>query len=82
MNKNSQHVVPNGKGQWSVKKSGSIKATKTFTTKLEAEIYGRSIAKNQKSELYIHKTDGTIQTRSNYKLAAVKSSKRSSKNGK
>ncbi|PKM65450.1 MAG: hypothetical protein CVU95_15430 [Firmicutes bacterium HGW-Firmicutes-2] len=62
----TQHVVPNTSGGWSVKKGGATKATKTFSTKKEAEVFGRQVAKNQKSELVIHNKDGRIQNTNSY----------------
>lgn len=63
----ANHVVAsNSKGGWSVRKSGSIRASKTFETKDEAVKYGRKLSKVEKTELYIHKKDGTIQNRNSY----------------
>lgn len=66
MNRKSQHVVPNLSGGWSVKKGGSSKATKNFNDKKEAEEFGRTVARNQNTELVIHKSDGRIQSHSSY----------------
>lgn len=59
--KKSHHVVPDPKGGWNVKKGGSGKASKHFGTKEDAVKKARKISKNQGSELYIHRKDGTIQ---------------------
>ena len=61
MSRKTHHVVPNPKGGWSVKKGGSSRASKTFKKKEDATGYAREVSKNQKSELVIHKKDGTIQ---------------------
>lgn len=66
MSKNSQHVVRNSKGGWDVKKSGSSKATRNFNTQDEAIEWGKNVAKNQKSELYIHGKDGKIRDKNSY----------------
>ncbi len=66
MFKNSQHVVPNSSGGWSVKKSGSSKATQSFETQKEAISFGRQISKNQNAELIIHRKDGTIRDSNSY----------------
>lgn len=66
MAKKSQHVVPSSSGGWNVKKSGSARASKHFSTKEEAVKFGRAISKNSNSELYIHKQDGTIQKKDSY----------------
>lgn len=65
MAKKSNHVVSSPSG-WSVKKSGSVKASKTFDTKDKAIEYGRELSKNEKTELYIHKSNGMIQDRDSY----------------
>jgi hypothetical protein len=65
MAKKSNHVVPSSSG-WAVKKSGSTKASKTFQTKDKAVSYGRSLSKNEKTELYIHKKNGMIQNKNSY----------------
>lgn len=66
MSKNSQHVVKNSNGGWSVKKSGAKKATKNFSTQGEAISLAREIAKNQKTELYIHRENGRIRDKNSY----------------
>ncbi len=65
MAKKSNHVVPSSSG-WSVKKSGSEKASKTFDTKEKAVDYGRDLSKSEKTELFIHKSNGMIQNLNSY----------------
>lgn len=64
--RNSQHVLPNPSGGWSVKKGGAFKATKTFPTQKDAIRFARKVSKNQGSELYIHKRDGTVRSKDSY----------------
>jgi type IV secretory pathway TrbL component len=59
MGKN-QHVVPHN-GGWAVKGSGNSKVTKVTSTQQQAIDYAREIAKNQESELIIHRKNGTIR---------------------
>jgi len=67
MRKNSNHVVASGEaGGWAVRKSGSTRSSRSFKTKADAVSYGRKISRKEKTELYIHKRDGTIQDRSSY----------------
>lgn len=66
MAKETQHVVPNPNGGWSVKKSGSPKATKNFSNQADAENFAKGIAQNQKTELFIHRKDGTVRDRNSY----------------
>ena len=56
MSKKSNHVVSSKSGGWAVKKSGSSRASKVFGTKEEAKKYAVKISKQEKTELYIHKT--------------------------
>jgi len=60
-----QHVVPRH-GQWSVRKAGSDRVTRTFETQREAISEARKIARNQGAELYIHGRDGRIRERDSY----------------
>lgn len=62
----SHHVVPNPKGGWNVKKSGSDKVIKHFDKKDEAIDTGREISRNQKTELFIHDKVGKIQKRDSH----------------
>jgi len=66
MAKKSHHVVPNPKGGWNVKRGGSVRASKHFDNKESAISWARSVSRNQKSELYIHKKDGTIQRKASH----------------
>ena len=65
MSKKTNHVVPSSSG-WVVKKSGSERASRTFDTKEKAIEYGRELSRSEKTELYIHKTNGMIQNRNSY----------------
>lgn len=66
MAKNTHHVVPAKDGGWNVKKGGAEKASKHFDVKKEAVEYGREVSKKQGSEFYIHKKDGTIQSKDSH----------------
>lgn len=59
MGKN-QHVLPQ-KGNWIVKGAGNSKATKVVDTQKQAIEIARDIAKNQHSELIIHRPNGQIR---------------------
>ena len=61
----NQHVVPNG-DTWQVKSEGSTRATKNFNTQREAIDFARDIARNQKSELVIHRKNGQIRDKDSY----------------
>ena len=61
----NQHVVPNGDG-WAVKGERNSKATHRTNTQQQAIDLAREIARNQKSELFIHRKDGTIRDRDSH----------------
>lgn len=64
--KKTYHVIPSPEGGWSVRKGGSIRATKRFEKKSDAVTWGREISRNQGFELFIHNLDGTISERDTY----------------
>lgn len=64
MGKN-QHVVPHN-GLWSLRGAGNSRITRNFETQREAIDYGRQIAINQESELFIHNRQGRIRERNSY----------------
>ncbi|HJR57086.1 MAG TPA: DUF2188 domain-containing protein [Rhizomicrobium sp.] len=65
MSKKGQHVVPTT-GGWSVKKAGSPRATSTHTTQSEAIATATQLARNQKTEVYVHGRDGRIRERNSF----------------
>jgi uncharacterized protein YdaT len=64
MGKN-QHVVPHN-GQWAVKGEGNNRATKVTQTQKGAIEIAIEIAKNNNSELVIHRPDGRIREKNSY----------------
>ena len=61
----NQHVTP-CKGKSQVKGEGASKATKVFGRQSDAIEFGRDIAINQHSELFIHGRNGQIRDRDSY----------------
>lgn len=61
-----QHVVPDRKSGWSVRKEGASQATKTFKSQGAAVTYAREIALKNKTDLYVHNRDGTIREMRSY----------------
>ena len=62
----NQHVVPvPGKG-WGVRGAGNERLTTITPTKVEAEKVAREIAKNQQSEVVLHRRDGQIQDKDSF----------------
>lgn len=65
MSGKGQHVIPNS-GKWSVMRSGASRVTSTHATQAEAVRVATDIARNQRTELYIHGRDGRIRERSSF----------------
>ena len=59
MGKN-QHVVPTG-SEWGVRGEGNERLTSKHPTQADAEAAARKIARNQGSEVVIHRPDGRIR---------------------
>lgn len=64
MGKN-QHVVPHN-GQWGVRGEGNERVTSQHPTQGEAIERAREIAINERSEVVIHRPDGTIRDKDSY----------------
>lgn len=65
MGKN-QHVTPHPGGGWQVKGAGNEKATAITDTQKEAIEIAKEIAINQRSEVVIHRPNGTIRDKDSY----------------
>lgn len=65
MSKKNQHIVKHENG-WAVKGEGNSRSTKVLKTQEEAIEVGKTIAKNQGSELFIHGRNGKIRERNTY----------------
>lgn len=62
----NQHVVPNPDGGWDVKPERGQRASRHFDTQQDAIDAARGIARNQGTELIIHRRDGRIRDRDSY----------------
>ena len=62
----NQHVTPHPEGGWQVIRAGGIKATVRTETQEQAINIARDIARNQHSELFIHRPNGQIRSRDSY----------------
>ncbi len=65
MPRKGQHVVPRD-NKWAVRKSGADRVTRKYGTQREAIDAAREIARNQRTEVYIHGRDGRIRERDSY----------------
>lgn len=62
----NQHITPHPSGGWQVKGAGNSRATVRTNTQKQAIDVGRAIARNQQSELVIHRTNGQIRAKDSY----------------
>lgn len=65
MGKN-QHVTPHPDGGWQVKGEGNERATVRTETQKAAIDIAREIARNQNSELVIHRSNGQIRAKDSH----------------
>ena len=65
MSKRDYHVVPHANG-WAVKKEGGTRASSVHETKKEALSAGKNLAKEAKTELVIHNSDGAISNSNSF----------------
>lgn len=65
MAKNNQHVVTHN-DSWAVRGEGNQRVTSIHPTQQEAIDVARDIAINQRSEVVIHRPDGTIRDKDSY----------------
>lgn len=65
MAKKNQHVVPHG-DEWAVRGEGNKKVTRITRTQKEAIEIACQIARNQRSEVVIHRPDGRIRDKDSY----------------
>lgn len=61
-----QHVTPHPNGGWQVKGAGNSRATVRTDTQSKAINVARNIARNQASELVIHRPNGQIRDKDSY----------------
>jgi len=59
------HVVPRG-GNWGVRIEGNERLTRVTRTQREAIDIGREIARQEESEFFMHRANGTIRERDSY----------------
>lgn len=66
MTKKPVHTVPNKNGGWDNKREGAARASNHAETKADAMKSGKELAKNNKTEHFIHNRDGKIALKNSY----------------
>ena len=66
MSGKAQHVAPNPRGGWSVRRTGATRAARVFRTESEAMRYAREKAREERSDLFVHRDDGTVREMDRY----------------
>lgn len=71
-NKKSYHIISVlRKDSWKVLKAGASRATKVFDKKADAILFADAICKEEKTTLYIHTKEGTVEEKRSYIEEAV-----------
>jgi hypothetical protein len=66
MTHKNQHVTPHPNGGWQVKGAGNERATVRTNTQAESINRAVGIARNQQSEVVIHRPNGQIRDKNSY----------------
>jgi hypothetical protein len=66
MTKKYRHVVAHSSGGWSVRRAGASRASRIFSTQADAVRYGTEIARRERTDLYVHRRDGTVEKKNSY----------------
>lgn len=66
MAKKNVHVVPDRQGGWAVRREGGSRVSSHHETQRDAIDAGRQIARNERSELFIHGRNGRIRERDSH----------------
>ncbi|MBD3300524.1 MAG: DUF2188 domain-containing protein [Candidatus Moranbacteria bacterium] len=59
------HIVYDN-SNWVIKRLDSKKSFRVFDTQKEAIDFGKKLARDKKTELFVHRSDGMIRERLNY----------------
>ena len=62
----ARHVIPSLGGGWSVRQSGSSRASRTFENQADAVRFAKQAAKKERTDVYIHREDGTVRDTNSY----------------
>ncbi len=65
MTKKDYHVVPQGEG-WALKREDAQRASSLHPTQADAIAAGKQLAKQEKTELVIHRPNGQIRDSDSY----------------
>jgi hypothetical protein len=66
MTTKDRHVITNIGGGWSVHLSGASRASRIFDTQADAVRYARDLARRERTDLYVHRRDGTVRHKDSY----------------
>jgi hypothetical protein len=61
----NRHITPHPRG-WAVQPAGGQRVSSVHRTQAEAIVRGRGLARNEESELFIHRRNGRIRERDSY----------------
>ncbi|WP_414644656.1 DUF2188 domain-containing protein [Bradyrhizobium sp.] len=61
-----RHVIASIAGGWSVHASGASRASRRFERQSDAVRYARDLARRERTNLYVHRRDGTVKRWDSY----------------
>lgn len=67
--RNSYHVIADPRGGWSVVRGGADRASKRFASQADAIQWGQELSRNQGTEFFVHRNDGTIERKASFQAA-------------
>jgi hypothetical protein len=66
MTRKYRHVIAHSSGGWSVHRAGASRASRIFSAQADAVRYGKEIARKERTDLYVHRRDGTVKEKNSY----------------
>jgi hypothetical protein len=66
MTAKDRYVIASIAGGWSVYSSGASRASRRFDRQSDAVRYARDLARRERTDLYVHRRDGTVSHRDSY----------------
>jgi hypothetical protein len=61
-----RHVIASIGGGWSVYASDASRASRRFDRQSDAVRYARDLARRERTDLYVHRRDGTVRHKDSY----------------
>jgi uncharacterized protein DUF2188 len=66
MQNRAYHVLSHPDGGWAVRREGAGRASRRFESQEDAIRYAKSICREERVDLVVHRSDGTIREKDSY----------------